>query len=165
MTEPTPSSSPAPSAPAARTSILVVNGPNLNLLGTREPEKYGTATLGDIERLCAGAADAHGLECDFVQSNHEGALVDAIHEARQTAVGIVINAGAYTHTSVAIRDAISAVQLPAVEVHITNVHAREPFRHHSYLSDVCRAVIAGAGTLGYRFAIEYLAELTRERVL
>jgi 3-dehydroquinate dehydratase-2 len=165
MTEPTPSSSPAPSAPAARTSILVVNGPNLNLLGTREPEKYGTATLGDIERLCAGAADAHGLECDFVQSNHEGALVDAIHEARHAAIGIVINAGAYTHTSVAIRDAISAVQLPAVEVHITNVHAREPFRHHSYLSDVCRAVIAGAGTLGYRFAIEYLAELTRERVL
>jgi 3-dehydroquinate dehydratase-2 len=165
MTEPTPSSSPAPSAPAARTSILVVNGPNLNLLGTREPGKYGTATLGDIERLCAGAADAHGLECDFVQSNHEGALVDAIHEARHAAIGIVINAGAYTHTSVAIRDAISAVQLPAVEVHITNVHAREPFRHHSYLSDVCRAVIAGAGTLGYRFAIEYLAELTRERVL
>ncbi|HKU11061.1 MAG TPA: type II 3-dehydroquinate dehydratase [Sinomonas sp.] len=165
MTEPTPSSSPAPSAPAARTSILGVNGPNLNLLGTREPEKYGTATLGDIERLCAGAADAHGLECDFVQSNHEGALVDAIHEARHSAIGIVINAGAYTHTSVAIRDAISAVTLPAVEVHITNVHAREPFRHHSYLSDVCRAVIAGAGTLGYRFAIEYLAELTRERVL
>ncbi|WP_138414531.1 type II 3-dehydroquinate dehydratase [Sinomonas gamaensis] len=165
MTEPTPSSSPAPSAPAARTSILVVNGPNLNLLGTREPEKYGTATLGDIERLCAGAADAHGLECDFVQSNHEGALVDAIHGARDSAIGIVINAAAYTHTSVALRDAISAVSLPAVEVHITNVHAREPFRHHSYLSDVCRAVIAGAGTLGYRFAIEYLAELTRERAL
>lgn len=166
MTQPIESSSPVSPSPApARTSILVVNGPNLNLLGTREPEKYGTATLGDIERLCAGAADAHGLECDFVQSNHEGALVDAIHEARQTAVGIVINAGAYTHTSVAIRDAISAVQLPAVEVHITNVHAREPFRHHSYLSDVCKAVIAGAGTLGYRFAIEYLAELTRDRVV
>lgn len=160
MTQPAESSSPA--APA-RTSILVVNGPNLNLLGTREPEKYGTATLGDIERLCAGAADAHGLECDFVQSNHEGALVDAIHGARQTALGIVINAAAYTHTSVALRDAIAAVELPAVEVHITNVHAREPFRHHSYLSDVCRAVIAGAGTLGYRFAIDYLAELTRDR--
>lgn len=157
-TSPSPASSPAPS------SILVVNGPNLNLLGTREPEKYGTATLGDIERLCAGAAEAYGLECDFVQSNHEGELVDAIHAARGRSLGIVINAAAYTHTSVAIRDAITAVALPAVEVHITNVHAREPFRHHSYLSDVCKAVIAGAGTLGYRFAIDYLAELTQKRL-
>ncbi|MEA5453829.1 type II 3-dehydroquinate dehydratase [Sinomonas sp. JGH33] len=164
MTQPTEPSSPAaarPASPAARPSVLIVNGPNLNLLGTREPEKYGTATLGDIERLCAGAADSRGLACEFVQSNHEGALIDAIHAARGSSVGIVINAGAYTHTSVAIRDAISAVQLPAVEVHITNVHSREPFRHHSYLSDVCKAVIAGAGTLGYRFAIEYLAELTQ----
>ncbi|WP_136611214.1 type II 3-dehydroquinate dehydratase [Sinomonas albida] len=168
MTQPTePStatSSPAASSPS-RSTILVVNGPNLNLLGTREPEKYGTATLGDIERLCAGAAEAHGLGCDFVQSNHEGVLVEAIHAAREKSLGIVINAGAYTHTSVAIRDAISAVMLPAVEVHITNVHAREPFRHHSYLSDICRAVIAGAGTLGYRFAIDYLAELTRDRTV
>ena len=146
-----------------RGMILVVNGPNLNLLGTREPEKYGTATLADVERLCAETAAAHGLEVHCVQSNHEGDLIDAIHAGRTQVLGIVINAGALTHTSVAIRDAISAVQLPAVEVHITNVHAREPFRHHSYLSDVSKAVIAGAGVLGYRFAIEYLADLTEER--
>ncbi|GAB4098232.1 type II 3-dehydroquinate dehydratase [Sinomonas halotolerans] len=148
-----------------RGTILVLNGPNLNLLGTREPEKYGTATLADVERLCAEAAAQHGLEVRCVQSNHEGELLDAIHAARTTALGIVVNAGAYTHTSVAIRDAISAVQLPAVEVHITNVHAREEFRHHSYLSDVCHAVIAGAGTLGYRFGIDYLADLTAPRQL
>ena len=146
-----------------RGMILVVNGPNLNLLGTREPEKYGTATLADVERLCAEAAAAHGLEVHCVQSNHEGDLLDAIHAARTTAIGIVINAGAFTHTAVAIRDSISAVQLPAVEVHITNVHAREPFRHRSYLSDISKAVIAGAGVLGYRFAVEYLADLTEER--
>ena len=146
-----------------RGMILVVNGPNLNLLGTREPEKYGTATLADVERLCAETAATHGLEVQCVQSNHEGDLLDAIHAARSLALGIVINAGALTHTSVALRDAISAVQLPTVEVHITNVHAREPFRHHSYLSDVSRAVIAGAGVLGYRFAVEYLADLTEER--
>ena len=144
---------------AARGTILVLNGPNLNLLGTREPEKYGTATLADVERLAQDAGAGHGLEVECFQSNHEGALVDAIHAARGTAVGIVINAGAYTHTSIAIRDAISAVQLPAVEVHITNVHAREEFRHQSYLAGVCQAVIAGAGTLGYRFAVEYLAGL------
>lgn len=146
-----------------RGTVLVLNGPNLNLLGTREPEKYGTHTLADIERLCAEAARAQGLEAECFQSNHEGALVDAIHAARGTALGIVLNAGAYTHTSVAIRDAVAAVQLPLVEVHITNVHAREPFRHHSYLSDIARAVIAGAGVLGYRFAIEYLADLTATR--
>ena len=144
---------------AARGTILVLNGPNLNLLGTREPEKYGTATLADVERLARDAGAAHGLDVECFQSNHEGALVEAIHAARGRAVGIVLNAGAYTHTSVAIRDAITAVQVPAVEVHITNVHAREAFRHHSYLSDVSRAVIAGAGILGYRFAVEYLAEL------
>lgn len=144
---------------AGRGTILVLNGPNLNLLGTREPEKYGTATLADIEQLAkdAGAAHGHAVEC--FQSNHEGALVDAIHAARGKAVGIVLNAGAYTHTSVAIRDAISAVQVPAVEVHITNVHGREEFRHHSYLSDVSKVVIAGAGIMGYRFAVEYLADL------
>ena len=141
-----------------RKTILVLNGPNLNLLGTREPEKYGQATLADVEYLCETAAARHGLEIRAVQSNHEGALVDAIHEARHDALGIVINAGAYTHTSVALRDAIAAVALPAVEVHITNVHRREEFRHHSYLSGVCEAVIAGAGVLGYRFAIDYLAE-------
>lgn len=145
-----------------RGTILIINGPNLNLLGTREPEKYGTHTLADIEQLCRDAATARGLAAECFQSNHEGAIVDAIHAARTTALGIVLNAGAYTHTSVAIRDAVAAVQLPLVEVHITNVHAREPFRHHSYLSDIAKAVIAGAGVLGYRFAIEYLADLTAQ---
>ena len=144
---------------AGRGTILVLNGPNLNLLGTREPEKYGTATLADVEQLAKDAGAAHGLDVECFQSNHEGALVDAIHAARGKAVGIVLNAGAYTHTSVAIRDAISAVALPTVEVHITNVHAREQFRHHSYLSDISKAVIAGAGIMGYRFAVEYLAGL------
>jgi 3-dehydroquinate dehydratase type II len=153
MTEATPANA------AGRGTILVLNGPNLNLLGTREPEKYGTATLADVEQLAKEAGAAHGLDVECFQSNHEGALVDAIHAARGKAVGIVLNAGAYTHTSVAIRDAISAVALPTVEVHITNVHARESFRHHSYLSDISKAVIAGAGILGYRFAVEYLAGL------
>ena len=153
----------APSDGAGRGMILVLNGPNLNLLGTREPEKYGTATLADVEQLARDAAAAHGLDVECFQSNHEGGLVDAIHAARGKAIGIVINAGAYTHTSVAIRDAISAVQLPAVEVHLTNVHAREEFRHRSYLSAVSKAVIAGAGILGYRFAVDYLAGLRAGR--
>lgn len=148
---------------AGRGTILVLNGPNLNMLGTREPEKYGTATLADVERLAVEAGAAHGLAVECFQSNHEGALVDAIHAARGKAIGIVLNAGAYTHTSVAIRDAISAVQIPTVEVHITNVHAREPFRHTSYLSDISKAVIAGAGVLGYRFAVDYLAALNAGR--
>lgn len=142
---------------AGRGTILVLNGPNLNLLGTREPEKYGTSTLADVEQLAINAAEVHGFTVDCVQSNHEGDLVDAIHGARGTAAGIVINAGAYTHTSVALRDAIAAVQLPAVEVHITNVHQREEFRHHSYLSPVCTVVIVGAGVQGYKLAIDYLA--------
>lgn len=148
---------------AGRGTILVLNGPNLNMLGTREPEKYGTATLADVERLAVEAGAAHGLAVECFQSNHEGALVDAIHAARGKAIGIVLNAGAYTHTSVAIRDAISAVQIPTVEVHITNVHARESFRHTSYLSDISKAVIAGAGVLGYRFAVDYLAALDAGR--
>ncbi|AMB41559.1 type II 3-dehydroquinate dehydratase [Arthrobacter sp. TES] len=152
MTEATPASEPG------RGTILVVNGPNLNLLGTREPEKYGTSTLADVERLALSAAESHGFTVDCVQSNHEGDLLDAIHAARGTAVGIVINAGAFTHTSVALRDALAAVQLPAVEVHITNVHQREEFRHHSYLSGVCNAIIVGAGVLGYKLAVDYLAD-------
>jgi 3-dehydroquinate dehydratase-2 len=143
---------------AGRGTILVINGPNLNLLGTREPEKYGTSTLADVEQLAADAAQAHGFTVDCVQSNHEGVLLDAIHAARGAAVGILINAGAFTHTSVALRDALAAVQLPAVEVHITNVHQREEFRHHSFLSPVCTAVIVGAGVFGYKLAIDYLAE-------
>jgi 3-dehydroquinate dehydratase-2 len=152
MTEATPATE------AGRGTILVINGPNLNLLGPREPEKYGTSTLADVEQLAMTAAAAHGLTVDCVQSNHEGDLLDAVHAARGSAVGIVINAGAYTHTSVALRDALAAVQLPAVEVHITNVHQREEFRHHSYLSGVCQAIIVGAGVLGYKLAIDYLAD-------
>jgi 3-dehydroquinate dehydratase-2 len=152
MTEATTATAPG------RGTILVINGPNLNLLGTREPEKYGTSTLADVERLAATAAEAHGFTVNCVQSNHEGVLLDAIHAARGTAVGIVLNAGALTHTSVALRDALAAVQLPAVEVHITNVHQREEFRHHSFLSPVCTAVIVGAGVFGYKLAIDYLAE-------
>ncbi len=141
-----------------RGTILVINGPNLNLLGTREPEKYGTSTLADVEQLAAITAQAHGFNVECVQSNHEGVLLDVIHAARGTAVGIVLNAGAFTHTSVALRDALAAVQLPTVEVHITNVHQREEFRHHSFLSPVCAAVIVGAGVFGYKLAIDYLAE-------
>ncbi len=145
--------------PDSRGTILVINGPNLNLLGTREPEKYGTSTLADVEELAARTAQAHGFAAECVQSNHEGVLLDAIHAARGSAVGIVLNAGAFTHTSVALRDALAAVQLPAVEVHITNVHQREEFRHHSFLSPVCSAVIVGAGVFGYKLAIDYLAEV------
>lgn len=143
---------------AGRGTILVMNGPNLNLLGTREPEKYGTSTLADVEQLARTTAEGHGFTVECVQSNHEGVLLDAIHAARGNAVGIVLNAGAFTHTSVALRDALAAVQLPAVEVHITNVHQREEFRHHSFLSPVCAAVIVGAGVFGYKLAIDYLAE-------
>lgn len=140
--------------------VLVLNGPNLNLLGTREPAIYGTATLADIEALCREKAAAHGLEADFLQSNHEGVLVDAIQGARDEAVGIVINAGAYTHTSVAIADAIVAVGLPVIEVHLSNVHAREAFRHHSFISPVAAAIIVGAGINGYGYALEHLAGLS-----
>lgn len=142
-----------------RGTILVLNGPNLNLLGTREPEIYGSTTLSDVELLTSEAAEAAGFRTTCLQSNHEGALVDAIHAARGTAVGIIINAGAYTHTSVALRDAISAVELPAVEVHISNVHQREEFRQHSYLSAVCTTVIVGAGVHGYVLAVSALDTL------
>ena len=141
-------------------TIYVLNGPNLNLLGTREPEKYGHATLADVEKVCRDAAKRFGLEVDFRQSNHEGALVDAIHEAKQKqAVGIVINPAAYSHTSVAILDAISATQLPTVEVHITNIHQREEFRHHSYISKGAKAVLCGFGIEGYGLGVAGLAAL------
>ena len=145
-------------APRSR-RLLVLNGPNLNLLGTREPEVYGTATLADVEKLAAEAAAAHGWSAECVQSNHEGALIDAVHAARDTADAIIINPGGYSHTSVALRDALSGVALPVVEVHITNIHKREQFRHHSYISGVADAVIAGAGIAGDRLAVEYLAEV------
>ncbi|WP_221584635.1 type II 3-dehydroquinate dehydratase [Microbacterium sp. G2-8] len=136
--------------------ILVVNGPNLNLLGTRQPDLYGSDTLADVEALVGDVAGELGFEVRCVQSNSEGALVDAIHAARESCDAIVINAGAYTHTSVAIRDALQGVDLPFAEVHVTNVYAREPFRHHSFLSDVATCVIAGAGIRGYEFAVRQL---------
>jgi 3-dehydroquinate dehydratase-2 len=137
--------------------LLIVNGPNLNLLGTREPDVYGRATLADVEALCTERASAHGAEVRFVQSNHEGVLIDAIHAAREDCDGIVVNPGGLTHTSVVLRDALSGVALPVVEVHVSNVHAREEFRHHSYVSGIAKAVIAGAGIAGYGFAIDLLA--------
>ncbi|TLK50897.1 type II 3-dehydroquinate dehydratase [Glutamicibacter sp. V16R2B1] len=142
-----------------KNTILLVNGPNLNLLGTREPAIYGHDTLADVEALARDTAAAHQLEVKAVQSNHEGVLIDAIHEARTQAAGIVINPGAFTHTSVAIADALAGVDLPVIEVHISNVHQREAFRHHSYVSPVASSIIIGAGINGYRLAVEQLAHL------
>jgi 3-dehydroquinate dehydratase-2 len=142
---------------AARPTILVVNGPNLNLLGTREPELYGHETLADVERMVGERATELGYDIDFFQSNHEGEIIDRIQANRGVASGIVINPGAFTHTSVAIRDAILGVNLPVVEVHVTNVHAREAFRHHSYISDIAVAVLAGAGVAGWVYGVEILA--------
>lgn len=141
-------------------TIYVLNGPNLNSLGTREPEKYGHSTLADVEKLCRDTAKRFGLTVEFRQSNHEGELVDWFHEAKQKqAVGVVINPAGYTTTSVSILDAIYAVQLPTIEVHITNIHQREEFRHHSYISKGAKAVLCGFGVQGYALAIEGLAAL------
>ena len=138
--------------------VLVINGPNLNLLGTREPEIYGATTLADVEAGLRAQGGQLGVEVLCFQSNHEGAIVDRIHAARTEGVAwILINPGAYTHTSVAIRDALAGVAIPFVEVHISNVHRREPFRHHSYLSDIAEAVMAGFGTAGYGLALQYIA--------
>lgn len=143
--------------------IYVLNGPNLNLLGTREPETYGRATLDDVEQLCRDAAKQHGFSIEFRQSNHEGELVDFIQEAaKKQAAGIVINPAGYTTTSVAILDAILAVKLPTVEVHISNIHARESFRHDSMISKAARAVICGFGIEGYALAISGLASLLQK---
>jgi 3-dehydroquinate dehydratase-2 len=142
--------------PAPSKSILLLNGPNLNLLGSREPAIYGSATLDDVERTARAAAAERGWTLQGFQSNHEGALIDAIHGAVGTADAIVINAGAYTHTSIAIADALTAVALPVVEVHLSNIHRREAFRHTSYISAVAVAVIVGAGVDGYRFAVDHL---------
>ncbi len=144
-----------------RPVIAVLSGPNLDLLGQREPEIYGSATLADVETRCVATADALGFDVDFRQSNHEGELVEMLHELRESA-GLVINAGAYTHTSVAIRDAVAMVSGPVVEVHISNVHARESFRHHSYLSEVVTGVIVGLGTQGYELAISAIARRVSE---
>jgi len=139
-------------------SILILNGPNLNLLGTRQPEVYGHTTLADVEAMCAEKAKTLGIEVDFRQSNHEGTLVDWIHEAKGKHDGIVINAGAYTHTSIALMDAIASVELPVAEVHISNIHQRESFRHLSYISKVAVGMICGFGPYGYLMGIDALVE-------
>ena len=140
------------------TRILVVHGPNLNMLGTREPEIYGTTTLEDINEGLAVAAKGAGVELEFFQSNHEGALIDRIQEARTWADGILINPGGLTHTSVALRDALAGTDLPVVEVHLSNVHARESFRQHSYVSGIAVGVVTGFGAASYRMALEGLLE-------
>lgn len=139
--------------------ILLVNGPNLNLLGVREPAIYGSETLDDAVRIATETAAEFGFEVRAVQSNHEGVLLDAIHEARHDCEGIVINPGAFTHTSVALRDALSGVALPVVEIHLSNVYAREQFRQHSYISPIASAIITGAGHQGYEFGVRRLARL------
>lgn len=145
-------------------TVFVLNGPNLNLLGTREPAVYGAQTLADVEQLCAEACARHGLALRFHQSNHEGALVDWIHEAGRLhaqgqLAGLVLNAGAYTHTSVALLDAVKGTGVTLIELHISNVFAREAFRHHSYLSGAAKAVMCGWGVQGYAMAIDGLARL------
>jgi len=138
--------------------VLVLNGPNLNMLGTREPATYGSETLADVDKLCQAEAGALGLAIECRQSNHEGELVTWIQQARGAFDAIVINPGAYSHTSIAIHDALRAVALPVIEVHLTNIHARESFRHHSYVSAVATGVICGLGAAGYRLALRALAE-------
>ena len=148
------------------TSILIMNGPNLNLLGTRKPEVYGTTTLADVEKLCTDAAAKLGLDVDFRQSNHEGQLIDWIHETGAAvkageSIGAVFNPGAFTHTSVALHDAIEGASLPLIECHISNVHKREEFRHHSFISPVASGIIVGFGVHGYVLAINGLYQLSQ----
>lgn len=138
--------------------ILVLNGPNLNLLGTREPEVYGRTTLAELEEFCRANGEALGLSVDCRQSNREGELVDWIQEARDSTQGLILNPAGYSHTSIALRDAVSAVGLPLIEVHLSNIHKRESFRHHSYISGVAEGVICGLGVEGYRLALQALAQ-------
>ena len=140
-------------------TVLVLNGPNLNLLGSREPETYGHVTLDEIGAMARARGEELGLAVDFRQSNTEGELVTWIQEARGSAAGLIVNAGAYSHTSVAILDALLAVELPVIEVHLSNIYRREPFRHHSYVSQAARGVICGLGARGYALALDALAEL------
>jgi 3-dehydroquinate dehydratase-2 len=141
--------------------VLVLNGPNLNLLGTRKPEIYGTTTLADIEGMMRERAVELGIEMDFMQTNYEGELVEAIQKAKGKYQYLLLNAAAYTHTSVAIRDAIEAVELPAVEIHLSNIHAREEFRHHSLIAPVCVGQICGFGAKSYLLALQYVAEMEK----
>jgi 3-dehydroquinate dehydratase II len=140
-------------------TIYILNGPNLNLLGTREPEIYGKTTLADIELMCQDFGGSHALVVKFLQTNHEGQLVDWIQEAAQKAQGLLINAAAYSHTSIAIRDALSTCQIPVVEVHLSNIYRREPFRHLSYVSQVATGMICGFGADGYLLGLRALATL------
>jgi 3-dehydroquinate dehydratase-2 len=147
-------------------SVLILNGPNLNLLGTRKPEVYGTTTLADVEKLCTDAAAKLGLDVDFKQSNHEGQLIDWIHETGAAvkageSIGAVFNPGAFTHTSAALHDAIEGASLPLIECHISNVHKREEFRHHSFISPVASGIIVGFGVHGYVLAINGLHQLSQ----
>ncbi len=135
-------------------TILVINGPNLNLLGTREPDVYGVTSLKDIENTLSLKAKEKGVQLDCRQSNHEGVLIDWIQEAGSKKMGVILNAGAYTHTSIALRDAISGSRAKVIELHLSNIHAREPFRHHSMIAPVCAGVICGFGSLGYELAFE-----------
>jgi 3-dehydroquinate dehydratase-2 len=140
-------------------TVFVLNGPNLNLLGVREPSVYGHDTLADIEERCLARASALALQIDFRQTNHEGQLVDWVQEARESADGIVLNAGALTHTSIAVLDALSAAGLPVIEVHLSNIFRRESFRHHSYVSLAANGVICGLGPQGYELALDAIASL------
>jgi 3-dehydroquinate dehydratase-2 len=143
--------------------ITLLNGPNLNLLGQRQPEIYGSDTLADVERRCAELARERGMEVQALQSNHEGQLVDWIHAARGTSAGIIINPGAYSHTSIALLDALNAFEAPVVEVHVSNIHRREAFRHHSYVSLRADGVIAGCGVHGYELALIHIGQLIDAR--
>jgi len=143
--------------------VLVLNGPNLNLLGTREPDVYGVETLASIEESCRARADGLGLELEFRQTNTEGQLVDWVQQARDTHDLLIVNAGAYTHTSVALLDALKAVSLPVIEVHLSNIHQREEFRHHSYVSKVAQGMICGFGGFGYEMALESAARMLTKK--
>ena len=143
-------------------NILILNGPNLNMLGLREPEIYGHQTLDDVRALCEGHAEGHGLAVDFRQSNHEGELIDWIQQAPKAHAGIILNPGGYTHTSVAIMDALRAVDVPAIELHLSNIHRREPFRRRSYVAQAVQGSICGFGADGYLLALDGMRALLKE---
>lgn len=164
MTTKRPSRAAAKTAPNLHAHVLVLHGPNLNLLGSREPKHYGPATLDDINRALVSRGETAGVQVETFQHNHEGALIDRIHQAARDQVDfIVINPAGYTHTSVALRDALAATTIPFVEVHVSNIYARESFRHHSYFSDLAVGVISGLGAQGYDLALEYALRHLQDR--